>query len=309
MKDKQILDVEWTQWLDTQLLKIGDFTLNIGQVLSFFLVLVATAIVSRLLQAGFNRLAKQGGNSNSHQLYIISRIIHYIVVFVGFIIALTMLGFKVTELAIMASALGIGIGLGLQGMVNNFVSGLMIMFERSLKVGDFIELSNGVVGEVIEINMRATLVRTNDNVDILIPNADLVSGMVTNWTLQDNVRRFRIPFSVAYGTDKELVKKAALEAASNVPYTLDILGRKPTLWMTSYGDSAINFTLAVWVTAAQVKRPTALVSDYLWAIDDALTKYDIEIPFPQRDLHIKSNDTLFRISAETGATEQNKEPE
>lgn len=289
--NEKLLNFEWTKWLDSQLLQIGEFTLTIGQVLSFFLVLIVTFIVSRLLQAGFNKLARKGGNSNSHQLYIISRIIHYIVVFVGFIIALTMLGFKVTELAIMASALGIGIGLGLQNMVNNFVSGLMIMFERTLKVGDFIELSNGVVGGVIEINMRATLIRTNDNVDILIPNADLVSGMVTNWTLADNVRRFRIPFGVKYGTDKELVKKAALEAAENVPYTLNIIGRQPVVWMTSYGDSAVNFTLGVWVSAQQVKRPTALISDYLWALDDALAKYEIEIPFPQRDLHIKSNYT------------------
>lgn len=302
--EKQILDFEWAKWLDAQLFQIGDFTLNIGQVLSFFFVLIITAIVSRLLQAGFNKLARQGGNSNSHQLYIISRIIHYVVVFVGFIIALTMLGFKVTELAIMASALGIGIGLGLQNMVNNFVSGLMIMFERTLKVGDFIELSNGVVGEVVEINMRATLIRTNDNVDILIPNADLVSGMVTNWTLADNVRRFRIPFGVKYGTDKSLVKKAALEAAENVPYTLNIVGRQPTVWMTSFGDSSINFTLGVWVSAQQVKRPTALVSDYLWALDDALAKYDIEIPFPQRDLHFKSNHTNQPMVMDNQQSEQ-----
>lgn len=282
----------YTEWLDIELLKIGNYTLQLGQLLSFLMVLLATAIVSRVLQAGFNRIARQSGNNNSHQLYIISRIIHYVVLFVGFIFALTMLGFKVTELAIMASALGIGIGLGLQGMVNNFVSGLVIMFERSLKVGDFIEMADGLVGEVIEINMRATLIRTNDNVDILIPNADLVSGTVTNWTLAENVRRFRIPFGVAYGTDKEKVKKAVLEAADSVPYTLNVPGREPTVWMTSFGDSSLNFTLGVWVSAEQVKRPTALVSDYNWAIDDAFRKHGIEIPFPQRDVHIKQDSKL-----------------
>ncbi|MUH72091.1 mechanosensitive ion channel family protein [Psychrosphaera haliotis] len=280
-------------WLDVQLFKVGDFSLKLGQLISFFVVLVITAVVSKVLQAGFNRLARQQGNTSHHHLYIISRIIHYLILFVGFIIALTMLGFKVTELAIMASALGIGIGLGLQGMVNNFVSGLMIMFERSLKVGDFIEISSGLVGEVIEINMRATLVRTNDNIDILIPNADLVSGIVTNWTLADNVRRFRIPFSVAYGSDKEVVKTAALEAAKAVNYTLSVPGRQPIVWMTGFGDSAINFTLGVWVSHEQVKRPTALMSDYLWAIDDALRENNIEIPFPQRDLHIRSSEVGF----------------
>lgn len=280
-------------WLDLQLFKVGEYSLKLGQLLSFFVVLIITSIVSKILQAGFNRIAKQKGNTSSHHLYIISRIIHYLVLFVGFIIALTMLGFKVTELAIMASALGIGIGLGLQGMVNNFVSGLMIMLERSLKVGDFIEVSSGLVGEVIEINMRATLVRTNDNIDILIPNADLVSGIVTNWTLADNVRRFRIPFGVAYGSDKEIVKKAALEAAKAVNYTLTMPGRQPIVWMTGFGDSSINFTLGVWVSHEQVKRPTALMSDYLWALDDALRANNIEIPFPQRDLHIRSSNVGF----------------
>jgi small-conductance mechanosensitive channel len=296
--------IQFTKWLDIELLKIGDYTLNLYQLISFFLVLLITSVVSRLLQAGFNRIAKQSGNNNSHQLYIISRIIHYVVLFVGFIFALTMLGFKVTELAIMASALGIGIGLGLQGMVNNFVSGLVIMFERTLKVGDFIELANHIVGEVIEINMRATLIRTNDNVDILIPNADLVSGMVTNWTLAENVRRFRIPVGVAYGSDKELVKKAVLEAAKSVPYTLTTPGREPTLWLTNFGDSALNFTLGVWVSAEQVKRPTALVSDYNWAIDDAFRKYKIEIPFPQRDVHVKHGSRLMVVDNSDSASNE-----
>ncbi|CAM4157931.1 mechanosensitive ion channel family protein [Pseudoalteromonas byunsanensis] len=275
-------------WLDQELIKVGNFSLLVGELLSFFVVIIVTFVLSRVLRAAFQRLAMRQGVIAHTSAYVIGRIIHYIVLFIGFIIALTALGMEMTELALIASALGVGIGLGLQGMVNNFVSGLVLLLEKTVKVGDFVELSNDLVGEVMAIYMRATLIRTNDNVDILIPNAELVSGLVTNWTLAEKVRRFRISFSVAYGSDKELVKQAVLEAADNVPYTLSSVGREPTVWMTGFGDSSLNFTLGVWVQPEQVKRPTALVSDYLWAIDDALRKYGIEIPFPQRDIHIRS---------------------
>lgn len=275
-------------WLNRELFKMGEFTLLVGEVLSFFIVLLITFIISRILRAAFGRVAKRQGVIENTSAYVIGRLIHYVVLFIGFIVALTSLGMEMTELALVASALGVGIGLGLQGLVNNFVSGLVLLLEKTVKVGDFVELSNGVVGQVMAIYMRATLIRTNDNVDILIPNAELVSGLVTNWTLAEKVRRFRIPFSVAYGSDKEQVKLAVLEAADKVPYTLSSFGREPTVWMTGFGDSSLNFTLGVWVQPEQVKRPTALVSDYLWAIDDAFRKYDIEIPFPQRDIHIRT---------------------
>ena len=276
-------------WLKITLFNLGDYNLTIGQLCSFLIVLIITLIVSKHVRLALKKLKKKENAITNAQIYALSRFIHYAILVVGFIIAISLLGIDLSKLAIIAGALGIGIGLGLQGLVNNFVSGLMILLERSLKVGDFIELNNSVVGEVVEINMRATLIRTNDNVDILIPNAELIGGMVTNWTLEDNIRRFRIPFSVAYGTDKALVKIAALEAAQNIPYTLSAPGREPQLWMSGFGDSSLEFVLGVWVTPEQVKRPSALLSDYLWALDDTLAKYKIEIPFPQRDLHIKAN--------------------
>jgi small-conductance mechanosensitive channel len=276
-------------WLAFKIIDFSGFSLTVGQLLMFFLVIVLTFVISRSVRRGISRLNKRANALSNAHVYTMSRFVHYIILVVGFLFSLSVVGIDVSKLTIMAGALGIGIGLGLQNIVNNFVSGLVILLEKSLKVSDFIELQNGLVGEVIEINMRATLIRTNDNVDILIPNAELIGGMVTNWTLQDNIRRFRIPFSVAYGSDKELVKRAALEAAKQVDYTLDMLGKEPAVWMTGFGDSSLNFTLGVWVMPAQVKRPTALTSDYLWAIDDAFRKYQIEIPFPQRDLHLRSS--------------------
>jgi small-conductance mechanosensitive channel len=188
-----------------------------------------------------------------------------------------------------ASALGVGIGFGLQTLISNFVAGLIILFERSLKVGDFVELESGVTGIVNEINMRSTLITTNDNIDILVPNSEFVGGRVTNWTLREAHRRIRVPFGVAYGTDKEQVKKAALEAADHVKWTLKgIPARLPQVWFVEFGDSSLNFELVVWLTPEAVKRPAAVQAAYLWEIETALTKYDIEIPFPQRDLHLRS---------------------
>ncbi|MBC3767735.1 mechanosensitive ion channel [Neptunicella marina] len=278
------------KWWNTELFRFGEYSITLNQLITALVIVVLTFVLSKLLRRGLSRLGHGRDNSALAQIYVINRILHYVVLTIGFVVAVSSLGIDVGKLALIASALGIGIGLGLQGVVNNFVSGLIILLEKSIKVGDFIELSSGVVGEVKAIHMRATLIRTNDNVDVLIPNSELASGMLTNWTLQDNIRRFRIPFGVAYGSDKTIVKKAALEAALNVKYTLDTQGHEPVVWMTGFGDSALNFTLGVWVNPEQVKRPTALYSDYLWAIDDALRKYDIEIPFPQRDLHIRSSE-------------------
>lgn len=279
--------LDWA-WLDQPLFSSESFTLTIGQVLAFLLVLVLTWLVSKMIRNALNRFAKANHSMTNAHVYTLGRFVHYAILVVGFVFALSFIGIDFSKLAIVAGALGIGIGLGLQNIVNNFVSGLVILMEKSLKVGDFIELQSNLCGEVIEVNMRSTLIRTNDNVDILVPNAELIGGMVTNWTLEENIRRFRIPFGVAYGSDKEQVKKAALEAADKVAYTLKVPGREPQVWMTGFGDSSLDFVLGVWVSPGQVKRPTALASDYLWALDDALRKYAIEIPFPQRDLHLRS---------------------
>ncbi len=289
-------------WNDT-LFTMGNYHLTVSQLCMSLLILLLTFIVASLVNKGIKQVALSRAAITIAQAYIVGRFAHYIILVVGFMLAISALGIDVSKLALLASALGIGIGLGLQGIVNNFVSGLALLLEKTLKVGDFVELDSGLTGEVIEINMRATLIRTNDNVDILIPNAELTNGKVINWTLAENIRRFRIPFGVAYGSDKVVVKKAVLEAARSVAYTMDEAGREPVVWMTGFGDSSLNFTLGVWVRPEQVKRPTALTSDYLWAIDDAFRKYGVEIPFPQRDLHIRSSLPTFKVGARADDSE------
>lgn len=207
---------------------------------------------------------------------------------VAVMIALNVVGFNLGALAVLGGAVGVGIGFGLQSIFSNFISGIIILFEKSIKVGDFIELASGVTGQVKEINIRATLVNTNDDVDILVPNEEFIKAQVINWTLRDSRRRLRVSFGVAYGTKKETVKQAALEAAEAVEWTdSSTKGREPKVWLVEFGDSSLNYELVVWLTDAAVRAPAKVKAHYNWALHSALEKYDLEIPFPQRDLNIR----------------------
>ena len=273
--------------MSVDLISIGDYHLTaIGAFAAVFIIFVGFAL-SKLLRNGLSRMATRRKELQT-QIYTLSRLIHYVILTIAFIWSCTFLGISLDKLILVAGALGVGIGFGLQNIVNNFVSGIIILFEKSLKIGDLIELSSGVFGEVVEINIRSTVIRTGENVDIIVPNSEFINSQVTNWTMAENIRRFRIPFSVAYGTDKELVKKAALEAAAEVEHTLEGKARETSVLMTGFGDSSLDFALVVWVKSESVKRPALLMSDYLWKLDDAFRTYKIEVPFPQRDLHVRS---------------------
>jgi len=179
----------------------------------------------------------------------------------------------------------VGIGFGLQSFFSNFIAGIILLVEKYVRVGDFIQLESGEYGTIIEINVRTTLMRTLDNLEILIPNNDLVLKKFTNWTLSEKIRRVRVPFSVAYGTDKDKVKKAVIEAAKTVPLTLK--EKEPDVWLVNFADSALSFELVVWVNEYAVTTTVmATTARYLWAIETALKENNITIPFPQRDVHI-----------------------
>jgi potassium efflux system protein len=243
---------------------------------------------SKHIRRAMERYGTSKGGLSKSASYTIQRLIHYVILIIGIMFALSTIGLDLTKVTLFASALGIGLGFGLQNLVSNFVSGLIILFEKTLNVGDFVELQSGVTGEVKEVNMRSTLITTNDNVDILVPNSEFVNGQVTNWTLREAVRRIHVSFGVAYGTEKETVKKAALEAAARVPWTFSGKKREPSVWFVKFGDSSLDFELVVWLTPDAVKRPGAVQSDYLWEIETSLNEHGIEVPFPQRDLHLRS---------------------
>ncbi|MEP6897765.1 MAG: mechanosensitive ion channel domain-containing protein [Rhodanobacter sp.] len=275
-------------WMDRGI-KFGGINITAGSLLGGLLLFALFLVASWVFRYLLKRFARRNQHVNQSTIYTVERLLHYLMLVIGLLWALDVVGIPIAKMTVFAGALGVGLGFGLQAIFNNFVSGLILLFDRSLKVGDFVELSSGIHGHVREIRIRATLISTNDDIDILVPNAEFVTGRVVNWTLREVARRQKIPFGVAYGTDKELVKKAALEAAAAVPFTLSMEGpRAPQVWLTGFGDSSLDFQLVVWLNAEATRRVGAITAAYYWALHTALEKYDIEIPFPQRDLHVKS---------------------
>jgi small-conductance mechanosensitive channel len=274
---------------DFKLFYIGETPFTPGRLVKFVLIVVFGFLVSRFTRRLLLRIqGRQEELTESSSFYTLDRILHYLIMSIAALVAFTSLGLDTSSLALIAGALSVGIGFGLQSIVSNFLSGLMLLFDGSLRVGDFIELDSGVTGVVKEITTRYTRIHTNDNVDVVVPNSELTSYKLTNWTLKEPVVRVRIPFGVAYGTDKELVRKAALEAADEVAFTLKTVpGRRPDVLLVNFGDSSLDFQLRVWVTREGVRRPTRVKADYYWALETKFREYGIEIPFPQRDLHMR----------------------
>lgn len=276
--------------LSFRLVDIAGTQITLAGLLIAIVIVVLSLLASRLGVRLISRIRARMGDGGAG-LYILEKFTGYGIFVIGVLFALSSMGLNLSSLAVFAGALGIGVGLGLQGVVKEFVSGIVLLFDRILNVGDYVELpgSGGIRGVVYEIGARATRIRTNDNLDIFVPNSRLIEERFINWTLKGQTRRIHIPFSVAYGADKAKVREVVLHAAKEVPFTLADEGtRRTQVWMTSFGDSALNFELVVWPTLEAVKRPAAMQAAYTWAIDDALRAAAIEIPFPQRDIRIRS---------------------
>jgi small-conductance mechanosensitive channel len=214
----------------------------------------------------------------------IGTISRYFILFIGFLIILQTVGINLTTLNVLAGAVGIGVGFGLQNIASNFISGLIILFERPVQVGDRIEV-DGVNGKVISIGARSTHVRTNDNITIIIPNSKFISENVINWSFEGKKIRFRVPVGVAYSADIGLAKKLLLKVAEENGDVLQ--DPKPTVRLIQFGESSIDLELWVW-SKEKLQRKAAFVSDLNFAIWEKFRANNVEIPFPQTDLHIRS---------------------
>jgi len=277
------------EMLQLQPLQAFGIDVTIGGVIAAVLAIVVAMALSALLRRALRRYGERYAQANQAALYTVSRLLHYLLLVVGILLAFDLAGVPLGKFTVFAGAIGVGLGFGLQAIFSNFISGLILLFDRSLKVGDFVELEGDIRGNVRAINIRATRITTNDNIDVLVPNSEFVTKRVVNWTHGSVNRRVRVPFAVAYGVDKELVKKAALEAAARVPFTLATEGEKrPQVWLVNFGDSAVEFILAVWLTEEAARRNAAITAAYLWELDTSLKAHGIEIPFPQRDLNLRS---------------------
>ncbi|MDP2760259.1 MAG: mechanosensitive ion channel [Sideroxyarcus sp.] len=252
------------------------------------IILVIVWRVGIAFEQAIVRIGRSQDKEFSSGWQALSRISRYVIWGIGLILALGYLGFSMGSFAIVGGAIGVGLGFGLQHVISNFVAGIVILIEKIIKVGDFVDLQSGVMGKVTEINLRYTRVTTTDLIDIIVPNSEFTSGRVINWTLGERERRLHVPFSVAYGADKQQVKEAAIAAALSVAGTDSGQGREPDAWLVKFGESSLDFELVVWVGPDLIIMPGKTQAQYLWAIEDELRKRKIEIPFPQRDLHIRS---------------------
>ncbi|MEM1390804.1 MAG: mechanosensitive ion channel domain-containing protein [Pseudomonadota bacterium] len=282
-----------TQSLDAAAITVGNNRFSLLRIITSFVVAAFALWLGRTMGDAVQTQLRGNAKINPSMAGILGQVAKITFMVIAVMIALSVVGVNLTTLTVFSGALGVGIGFGLQTIFSNFVSGIIILFERSVKVGDFIELQSGVTGKVQEISIRSTLITTNDNVDILVPNEEFIKAQVVNWTLKETQRRLRVPFGVAYGSDKEIVRKAGLEAAADVQWTdRGRDARAPQVWLVEFGDSSLNFELVVWLIDEAVSRPEKVQADYNWALHTALAKYEIEIPFPQRDINFRNSEPV-----------------
>jgi len=300
---------EALQWLFSLGFETGSLNITLGVIFSAAVVLygafiVSWAIQNLLLQEVLPRRKMELGSQLS-----IARLVHYGIVFIGFLVMLKVLGFGLTNLTIIGGALGVGVGFGLQAIVNNFASGLILLFERPIKVGDAIQIDNDMA-IVKRLGLRSTIVQTLDNAEIVVPNSELVTSKVTNWTLANRRIRVKVPVGVAYGSDIEKVRKLLLECAGENPKILKY--PEPLALFLAFGDSSLNFELRVWIDEF-MEGTGEVQSELNNAINEKFNAAGIEIPFPQTDLHLRSVDEEAAKSLlgeeEAGTSEPLPEPE
>jgi potassium efflux system protein len=262
---------------------VGSQRFSVGLFLAAAALVYGSFLASWIVQRAFVEGTLTKRSLSAGVKASIGRLIHYALVLVGFFLALLALGFDLTKLTILFSALGIGIGFGLQAIVNNFICGLILLFERPVRVGDYIELE-GKWAEIKRIGLRSTTVQTFDRADIIIPNADLISNQVTNWTLTDRFIRIIIPVGVAYGSDVPLVIDTLIKCAAAHP---DLAKTpEPQVLFRSFGESSLNFDLRAHTSKIEERLP--IISEVCQEIDRTFRQAGIEIAFPQRDLHLRS---------------------
>ncbi len=247
------------------------------------LLIVVFWVSSRTKRFLFNRFLVDSGLDRSLQ-YAIAQIVSNLVLVIGVFIVLENTGIHLGALTVFAGAVGVGVGFGLQNIASNFISGLVILAERPITIGDRVEVA-GVTGQVQQIHARSTVVVTNDNITTIIPNTKFIDSPVTNWTYGDPRVRFRIPIGVAYGSDVEKVSKLLISAGAENSHTLK--DPAPSVFFKGFGDNSLDFQLVVW-SSEMSHRPSRYRSDLNFAIERKLREGGIEIPFPQRDLHIRS---------------------
>lgn len=286
---------EWRGFLQVlrqPFFSLGSVPISLASIVKtavfLFLLGVAVRLTRRIIRERLLSLTAL----DEGQRFAYSKIAGYTIFVVGLAVGLQTAGINLNSLVVVGGAVGIGVGLGLQTLANNFVSGLVLLVERPLKLGDRVEVG-GVLGDVVRMAGRSIWVRTNENVVIIVPNSEFTSNRVTNWTANDRSVRFSIDVGVSYGSDPAKVREILMASARSHPDVLH--DPPPDVLFVGFGDSALNFELRVW-TIRQVQTPRVLASDLYFTVFGAFKQEGIEIPFPQRDLHLRSVSPPISVS-------------
>jgi small-conductance mechanosensitive channel len=278
-------------------ISIGDFSIVVGDILIFFLVIWLSFKISQLLRFALDTDVLPRMDLPRGVPATITRLTHYAIMVGGAVIAATAAGLDFSKLTLIIGALGVGIGFGLQNVVNNFVSGLILLFERPIRVGDKVQVSQ-LSGTVKNIGMRASIVATWAGAEVIVPNANFISSEVINWTLSDDRRRMEIPAGVAYGTDPTRVIDLLIGVARDHSDVLD--DPEPKAIFKGFGASSLDFELRAWTRGDFV----VVASDLRVGINQVLAEAGIEIPFPQQDLHLRSVGDEARVALAHSEREQ-----
>ena len=274
------------QALDYSLLKVGSVSISAIFLLKAAAFLAILVLLLRLLQNLVLQRALRRLPVSQAQRFALGRFFTYFFFLLGLFVGIQSLGVDLSSLVVVGGAIGVGVGLGLQNLVSNFVAGLILLVEQPIRIGDRVEVKD-TLGDVIRIAARSTWIRTNDNIVIVVPNSDFISNATINWTGNDPQVRLHVPLGVGYGSDPEQVRELLLRAAEA---NTDVLKEPaPDVIFVAYGDNSLNFELRVWTTN-RTHTPPILKSDLYFAIFRLFKEHGIELPFPQRDLHIRSSD-------------------
>ena len=264
--------------------QLGDTAVTFWLIVRAILILAAIVYVTRLAQAYLDYKVYPSFGIDPGLGYAVNTVFKYVCLGIGFLIALNIIGINLRFFLVFAGAIGVGVGFGLQNMAANVISGFVIIFGGKIRKGDWIQVEN-VVGEVKAINLRATTVQTRDNIEYLMPNSNIISNTMVNYSLTTALIRITLPVGVSYNANPREVEKILLAAAENEP--LVNKNHRPSVRFIAYADSSINFELLIWIDVR--KTPLRKVrSNLYFVIFDELAKAGIEIPFPQRDVHIRS---------------------
>ncbi len=269
----------------TPLVTLGGQGYSVLDLVKILVLILGLWLVVRALTSLIRSRVLQATGTGREVQDAIALLIQITLTVLGLLVLLQAVGVDISSLAILASVIGVGVGFGLQNIANNFISGLIILFERPIQVGDFVKLGD-LTGTVERIGIRSTEISTLDRITIIVPNAEFIDSKVINWSHGYPVSRLHIPLGVAYESSIKHVRQAVLEAARRHPQVLRY--PKPQLWFEGFGDSSLDFDLLVWIREPRLQ--SRIKSDLYYLLEANLRRYKIEIPFPQRELRVRTQD-------------------